>query len=219
MGVMSYSVLIVEDEAQARDYLVRSINAHPQLEVAAAVGTFNEGQSALGETPPDVLLTDLGLPDGNGIDLIKLISARRLDTEAMVVTVFGDERHVVEALEAGAHGYLIKDDPSSRLAESVLEMLNGGSPISPAIAKYLLKRFQPSPPSNDDRQLEHLTKREHEVLQLVAKGYTSAEIGGLLTISHHTVISHVKHIYRKLAVNSRAQAIFEASRLGLVDSV
>jgi DNA-binding NarL/FixJ family response regulator len=135
----------------------------------------------------------------------------------MVITVFGDESHVVTAIEAGATGYLLKDSPSERIGQAVLELVGGGSPISPAIARHLLKRFRPANPGTTAAvALPGLTDREHEVLALLVKGFTYAEIGDLLSISAHTVTSHVKNLYRKLEVRSRAEAVYEALTLGLV---
>jgi DNA-binding NarL/FixJ family response regulator len=210
-----HSVLLVEDDAVTRTRLAQAVSAHARLRLQAEAGTCSEAMTQLERQTPDVLLVDLGLPDGSGIDIIREIRRRRLETEAMVITVFGDEQHVVAAIEAGASGYLLKDGTAEYVADSILELTSGGSPISPAIARHLLRRFrkQPASPGVQDAGL---TEREEEVLALLVKGFTFGEIGGLLGISAHTVTSHVRHIYAKLEVRSRAEAVYEAMQLGII---
>jgi DNA-binding NarL/FixJ family response regulator len=141
----------------------------------------------------------------------------------MVITVFADEKRVMEAVEAGARGYLLKDASSERVAEAVLQLLAGGSPISAPIARYLLRHFQTPPDESQsaapipDVERPHLSEREHEVLGLLAKGFRYQEIAELLEITGHTVTTHIRRIYRKLEVHSRSQAIYEAANLGLLE--
>lgn len=208
-----YSVLLVEDDENTRERLRRIIDGHDQLSVVAAVATCAAARAAFQAGPPSVLLVDLDLPDGNGTDLIREFKQIQPAIEAMVITVFGDEQHVVAAIEAGASGYLLKDGSSDYIGESIMQLLAGGSPISAGIARYLLKRFQPVEPRPDS---DLLTAREREVLELVAKGFSYNEIGDVLGMSVHTVTSHIKHIYRKLAVRSRGEAVFEAMQRGLI---
>ncbi|PCJ86865.1 MAG: DNA-binding response regulator [Thiotrichaceae bacterium] len=214
---LNYSVLLIEDDPHTRDLLASIVDAHAQLNITAAVGTYREGLSELEKDQPDVLLVDLGLPDGDGTDLIQEIYRRGYATDAMVITVFGDEKHVVRAIEAGATGYILKDGSNSYIAESIIQLKQGGSPISAPIARYLLNRFHTPAPENKNIELPHLTEREKEVLSKLSRGFNFAEIAEILAISPHTVTSHVKHIYRKLAVRSRSEAVFEAVQLGLID--
>src|SRR5262245_56567381 len=169
---------------------------------------------------PDVLLTDLGLPDGSGVDLIRAVRELGGGTQCMVITIFGDEQHVVSGIEAGALGYLLKDGSAEYIGDSIMEMLDGGSPISPAIARHLLKRFRPAGPAAspaiDPDTLPRLSPREHEVLTLIVKGFSYAESARLMGVSSHTVTTHVRAIYRKLEVHSRGEAVYEALQLGLV---
>jgi DNA-binding NarL/FixJ family response regulator len=136
----------------------------------------------------------------------------------MVVTVFGDETHVVAALEAGALGYLLKDGSADYIANSILEMLGGGSPISPPIARYLLRRFRGLEEAQlpDGSEAPRLSEREREVLTMIVKGFSYAETAKLLGVSAHTVTTHVRSIYRKLEVHSRGEAVYEALQLGIV---
>ncbi len=211
-----YRILLVEDDANTRARIAAAIGVHTDLRLEAAVGTYKEASAALAGTPPDVLLTDLGLPDGDGVDLIREVRRRKLPTEAMVVTIFGDEKHVVAAIEAGAMGYLLKDGTADYIGSSILEMMSGGSPISPPIARYLLRRFQGPGAASEADPLPRLSEREHEVLTLIVKGFSYAEIARLMGVSTHTVTTHVRNIYRKLEVHSRGEAVYEALQLGLV---
>ena len=138
----TYSVLIVEDEPATRQRLAGAIEQHPFFTVSAAVGSCTEARAALATRLPRVLLVDIGLPDGDGIELIREVTRRGNLVDVMVITVFGDEQHVLAALKAGATGYLLKDSTSHDIGDAVLQLVRGGSPISPSIARYLLKRFQ-----------------------------------------------------------------------------
>jgi DNA-binding NarL/FixJ family response regulator len=214
--VSTYSVLLVEDDASTRAYLRNAVLVHPELQLIGAVGSVGEARAQLAERSIDVLLTDLGLPDGSGIELIAEASAVG-GTLSLVVTVFGDEVHVVEAIEAGAMGYLLKDQSPDDVGRAILDMIHGGSPMSPAIARYLLRRLhdeKTEPVSHAPR----LSEREREVLGLIVKGFTYAEIAELTGISTHTVSSHIRKLYRKLSVHSRGEAVYEALQLGIVRS-
>lgn len=213
-GSMPPTVLIVEDDPPTRKRLEGVVAGLPELELLRSTGSAVEARGALREAP-DVMLVDLGLPDGSGVDLIR--EAQRISprTRAMVITVLVDERHVLDAIAAGAMGYLLKDGTAEYVGHSIEELLAGGSPISPPIARYLLRRFQPArAPRAADAPL---TARELEILTYIAKGFSVAEVGELLGISARTVTTHVQHIYRKLEVSSRSEAVFEAVNLGLID--
>lgn len=208
----TYKVVIVEDDERIREHLANAVNGHKQLCLQTVAGNIQEARVALANHPR-VVLIDLGLPDGCGIDLISEFYDANGKTEFMVITVFGDAGHVIPALEAGATGYLTKETPMHEIAPAIMDLIRGGSPISPAIARKMLVRFQPvSVPGNE----MSLTDRESEVLMVLAQGYNHSEAAGMLKISYHTLVSHVKNIYKKLAVNSRSEAIHEATQLGLI---
>jgi DNA-binding NarL/FixJ family response regulator len=213
-----HAVLLVEDDDATRERLARAVELFPGLRLVAVASSCREAREQLERVRPAVLLVDLGLPDGSGIDVIREAKRRHSGIEVMVITVFGDDRHVVSAIEAGATGYVLKDGSDEYIGQSILEIVRGGSPISPAIARNLLRRFreQPVPYASVDAELPGLTDREQEVLRLLMKGFTFQEIGNLLGISAHTVTSHVKHIYEKLEVRSRAEAVYEALQLGIL---
>jgi DNA-binding NarL/FixJ family response regulator len=212
----AHTVLIVEDDPLTRRRLEAAVGSVPTLRLTAAVGSTREAREAL-RSPPDVMLVDLDLPDGTGIELIRELKRAAAPTHAMVITVFADEQHVMQAIEAGAQGYLLKDGSAEYIGRSIGELLAGGSPISPPIARHLLQRFQQPEPAAPRDEPSLLTAREREILTLVAKGFSVPEISELLHISEHTVTTHVRHIYRKLEVTSRSQAIYEAVNLGLID--
>lgn len=218
MTAQPHTVLVVEDEPRVRARFVELVAAHAGLRCVGSAATLASGREALERLCPDVLLTDLGLPDGSGIELIAATHALERRVLPMVITVFGDEQHVVAALEAGALGYLLKDTPSEQVAPAIMDLVAGGSPISPSIARYLLRRFRD--PAERDAPLEpeapQLSDRERDVLTYIVKGFTYAEAARLLEISEHTVATHVRKIYRKLAVTSRGEAVYEALQLGLV---
>jgi DNA-binding NarL/FixJ family response regulator len=214
---MANTVLIVEDDPPTRKRLEAAVGAVPGLCVVTSTGSAREARAAL-RSAPDVMLVDLGLPDGNGVDLIREAQRVAAGTRSMVITVFADEQHVMDAIKAGAQGYLLKDGSAEYIARSIEELLAGGSPISPPIARYLLQSLQQdrSPAARAD-EAPLLTARELEILTLVAKGFSVAEVGELLGIAARTVTTHVQHIYEKLEVSSRSQAIYEAVNLGLID--
>ena len=217
-------VLIVEDDVAFRDRFDAILAKDSAFEVIASVGTGADGLAMLDLRKPDILLVDLGLPDLSGIEVIRHASRTLPNCECMVVTVFGDEEHVLASIEAGASGYLLKDASEESFLSSIRELIAGGSPISPIIARRLLKRFQPDPtPAKTSPAVAEsdvsLSNREREILLLASKGYNYPEMGKLMGISPHTVTSHVKKIYRKLAVHSRGEAVFEAHRMGLIRSL
>ncbi len=212
-----HSVVVVEDDPPTRRYLSAAVDSCPDLCVVGSVESVADGIECLRREAPDLLLVDLALPDGSGLDLIR--EARRLsaDTQSLVITVFGDEKTVVSAIEAGARGYLLKDATAGEVAKSLLDLLDGGSPISPQIARYLLARFQKERDESDGAAATpRLSARELEVLELVVKGFTFGEIATGLDVKTSTVKTHVRRIYHKLEVRSRAEAAYEALQLGLV---
>lgn len=220
----TYSVLLLEDEKPTREHLASLVNRHPQLSLLGEASCCAEAHHLLQENEPDVLLADIGLPDGSGIDIIRESREKYPKMEAMVLTVFGDEENVVAALEAGATGYLLKEHAFDHLGESITALMRGESAISPKVARFLLKRFSPPVVEISEKpEIEktegsevHLTDRECEVLALIAKGYSYIEIGEALDLSTNTIRAHIRNIYRKLAVRSRSEAVFEAAQLGII---
>lgn len=201
------------------------------IEIAADMLLVSESSSraaglkAVNSEPLDVLLVDLGLPDGSGIDVIRAAHARWPSCAILVSTIFGDEMHVMQSLEAGAAGYLLKDSAPQSMLNEIRSLHAGGSPISPLIARQILMRFRQQDklatiavqldPNNSRATL---STREQQVLEFITKGFTSDEIASLMSVSRHTVLTFVRRIYSKLEVHSRAEAIFEARQQGLLDA-
>lgn len=202
--------LVVDDLAASRDWLVLSLaQAFPDIVIASASSLAEAHAKA---TPaPDIALVDLGLPDGSGIRLIERLHP--LGCCCVVATVFDDDAHLFPALRAGAAGYVLKDQTQLQLSAMLRGIVNGEPALSPSIARRLLRHFQPVEHSVSESAL---TSRETEVLCLIAKGLTVADAARLLTLSPHTVTGYLKDIYRKLGVNSRAEATLEAVRRGLI---
>jgi len=211
------SLAIVEDEPQTRAAVAARLAAVDGYTVVWQADRLAGARKALRESPPQVLIVDLGLPDGSGLDLIEEARSAAPDTAIMVLTVFGDEHKLIRAIERGARGYLLKDEPAIGLVDAIEQLRAGGAPISPAIARHLVARMLKSAlPAAAPLPDSVLTPREIEVLRLSAKGYNHAEVARLLDLSAHTVASYTRRIYEKLEVNSRSEAVFEASRLGLL---
>lgn len=232
-----WRVLIVEDDAKMREFFAASVDRCDSLALAGSLGTVADARAWLDDSARDldVLLTDLGLPDGSGLDVIRHARALNPACEALVISMFGDEENVLASIEAGALGYIHKDSTPDDIAHAILQMKDGASPISPMIARRVLAKYRdlmsvPSQPhagrtgtaraglpaawhSQGGRAL---SPREQEVLELIARGFSYAEIARLKAVSVHTVQTHIKHLYGKLAVRSRGEAVFEATQLGLL---
>jgi DNA-binding NarL/FixJ family response regulator len=234
-------ILLVEDDDDVRGRFGDLLGAESDFRIAGAFGKAAVARDFIERNPIDVMLVDLGLPDGDGLSLIRQCAAVQPSCEIAVVTMFADSERVFACLEAGATGYVLKDEIPAGIVGSVRMLLAGGSPVSPSIARRLLARLgrkspaqrEPVRPALHAAQArastsakaapagmaeESLTARETEILELVAKGLSVAEIGNLLAVSPHTVVTHVKNIYRKLSVHSRTEAVYEARGLGLLRS-
>lgn len=202
--------LVLDDLESSRNWLSRALaQAFPGIKIALAA-SLAEAQTHVDSAPP-LALIDLGLPDGSGISLIEKL--RPKGTLCIVATVFDDDAHLFPALHAGAQGYVLKDQPTDNLADMLTGIATGQPPLSASIARRLLRHFQPIAAVHDEPTL---TARETDVLRLVAKGHTVAEVASLLGLSHHTVAGYLKDVYRKLSVSSRAEATLAATRRGLV---
>ncbi|MBC7769024.1 MAG: response regulator transcription factor [Phycisphaerales bacterium] len=208
-------VAIVEDDAILREDLARIVTQAEELEVAGMAESLAAGRDLLAANP-DVLLIDLALPDGNGVELIGEARAQHSGIKIIVVSIFGDAHSVVRAIEAGADGYLLKGADPVEAASAIRVVLQGGAPISPAVASHILMRMRNRRGAAREEPSTPLTEKEIAVLTDLAKGFRYKEVARLHAISPHTVADHVKSIYRKLAVNSRSEAVFEAVQAGLI---
>jgi DNA-binding NarL/FixJ family response regulator len=214
-------ILIVEDEPHWQHRIGEVVSASQYCSIVGMCSNLVEGIAQIKAREFDVLIVDLGLPDGSGIEAIRAARRLRPDADILVATVFDDERSVVTAICAGATGYVVKDSTAPEWLSAITELRAGNSPISPKIARHILRRVQqPSiflpdglPPMDGKPAL---SSRETEVLRLVAKGFSLVEVAQILHVSHTTARSHAKNIYGKLEVHSRGEAVFEATRMGLL---
>ena len=207
-------IAIVDDDPIVREHLIEIISTAADLDLAGVAPTVARARELLA-LGPDLFLVDIGLPDGSGLDFVPEIKAG-CEAKALVLTSFGDRETVVSAIRAGADGYLLKDSDPAIVLDGIRVTLGGGAPISAAAAVYLLERLRHSdalvePAVQEDNGL---TPREVELLQLFARGGSYKESARLLGISPLTVGNHVKSIYRKLAVHSRGEAVYEAVKTG-----
>lgn len=227
-GEPRLTVAIVEDDEDTAKRIAASITARPELELIACYATGRGAIAGMAQRPPDVLLVDLGLPDIPGLDVIRYAAQHYPSCDVLVISLFGDEEHVLSALQAGARGYLLKGALVRDIALDVQELRNGGSPLSPIIARRVLTRLQARVPARPagkaleslaaraEKEADELTAREVDILRTIARGFSYAETAGLLSISVQTVHTHLKRIYRKLAVHSKTEAIFEADQRRLL---
>lgn len=225
-------VFVVEDEIEVRSRLCEVIQSDLRLRLVGSADTASSARRWLTDSRHgmDVMLVDLGLPDGSGLNLIAECKNLRPQASIMVMTMFSDPGHVFAALEHGAAGYLLKSTSGETLAEQVLDLYRGGSPITPSVARLVLQKLSSAvtPPGDGEAEAdavdsklppaEALTAREVNVLNLIAIGYSYAEISGQLQISQHTVNAHIRSIYQKLHVHSRSEAVFEGQRRGLLST-
>ncbi|PWC31272.1 response regulator transcription factor [Azospirillum sp. TSO35-2] len=203
-------VMLVEDDAPIRERMAAILRGADALDLVAIAATLEQARELCAVHVPTVLVTDLKLPDGSGLDLIRDVRRLFPAMEIMVVSVLGDERSVLAAIEAGAAGYILKDSTSVDLVGSVLDLVAGLSPISTSIARTIVRRVQGTPPAANEPPPPALTEREIDILWGIAKGFTYGDIAERLGISRNTVMTHIKNIYRKLEVNSRGEAVFAA---------
>ena len=202
--VVSITVAIVEDRTDVREGLGALIDASEGFVCAATFGNAESFLAALDSLPLDVVLMDIGLPGMNGIQAVRELRTDRPAVQVMMLTVFEDDDHVFEALRSGATGYVLKTTPPDELLESIRVLNAGGSPMSSGIARRVVETFHRPPLVPEDEQ--PLTPREEEILELLVQGYRYREIAEQLFISIDTVRTHVRHVYEKMHVRSRAEA-------------
>ncbi len=233
-------LFVVEDQPKILKNQLKLLEAFEEIEI---VGTALSGEEALEElanlsAPPDVILCDLGLPNMSGIDVTREVKAKWSSVEILIFTIFDEEDKVLEAVKAGASGYLLKGAEAEKIVESIKEVRQGGSVIQPSLARSLLRHFRmpevgPAPPgslnSEEEDKAERqgatvpptgrraLTERELECLQIIAKGLSNNEAARVLGLSKATIRTHLEHIYQKLDVTNRVEAVTEGIRQGIID--
>jgi DNA-binding NarL/FixJ family response regulator len=209
-------ILLLEDLPEIRTWLKALVlQVFPGAQVSEA-SRVHDALGLVSAIPFQLALIDLGLPDGSGVDVVSALRESQPEAQSVVVTIHDDDEHLFPALQAGAFGYILKEQPRELIAEQLQRISSGEPPLSPSIARRVIAYFAAQEkPRADLMPHVQLTERESEVLLRVAKGFTLPEIGVQLSLSRHTIADYVKQIYRKLNVSSRAEAALEAQRLGL----
>ncbi|MDA8424078.1 MAG: response regulator transcription factor [Nitrospiraceae bacterium] len=205
-------LVIIEDDPLLLENLTLLLNGEEGLSVAGSFRSAEDALKGLKNAKPEVMLTDLGLPGMSGVELIKKAKEEMPSLEIMAHTVFEDREMVFSAIKAGASGYILKGSSPREVIESIHALYKGGAPMSPKIARKIIHEFQ------DDALSEQylLTQREKEVVKRVEEGLTYKEIGERLSISTHTVHTHIKNIYEKLQAKDRNDAIIKARQRGII---
>lgn len=226
---MATAIAIIEDNLEFLDRFSDIIRSNADFVLAGTATNGADGIALINSDRADVFLIDLGLPDMDGTELIEHAVKTHVDCDVVVITVFGDDAHVIASIEAGATGYILKDSLPIDIIDCISTLRDGGSPVSPMIARRILQKFriEKAAPTTPDvasitRQSSAMEKslsdREFQVLRALAKGLSFREIGESHFISAHTVAQHVKNIYRKMAVHSRGEAVYEAKKMGIIAS-
>jgi DNA-binding NarL/FixJ family response regulator len=214
---MSISVAIVEDDISVRNYLTDAIRESPLCKLEGVAHNSYSANELIKSKTADVFLVDLGLPDGSGIDIIKQIVATQPSSQCMVLSAFGDVRHIITSFEAGATGYIHKSEMPADIISKIVQLFNGTSPVSSNVAKLLIQKAITKPTKNSNdisrnqelREMLNLSKREMDILNALTSNLSVKEIASSFDISKHTVNQHLRNIYSKLGVHSRISAINE----------
>ena len=210
---MTQQILILEDMPDTQEWLRSAcLLAFPDTTVTVAA-SIAEASNHIISTQPTLALLDLELPDGKGNSFIPSLLERHPNCLCIVVTIYADEQHLLPSLSAGAKGYILKDQSRQRIAEMLKEAVAGELPLSPTIASMVLNHFSQA---HQESEKSPLTKRESDVLTLVAAGLSTPDVANQLQISKYTAEDHLKQIYRKLNISSRAEAALAAKRFNLV---
>ena len=224
---MKIRVLVVEDQPKILKAQIKLLETFDELEI---VGEALSGESALEkveEVKPEVLLLDLGLPQMSGIDVTRKVKATHPEIEILIFTIFDEEEKVIEAIMAGAAGYLLKGTPVEKIVEAIKDVKAGGAVIQPNLARALLRAIGTRPATGEKPSKEEgsgardaagvLTDRELEILQIIAKGLSNNEAAKVLGLSKATIRTHLEHIYEKLDVTNRVEAVTEGIRQGIIN--
>ncbi len=217
-------VFFVEDQPKILKNQMKLLGGFEQIKITGKAMSGEEALDLLEKAQPDVILLDLGLPGISGIDVTRSVKEKWPDMEILIFTIFEEEDKVMEAIQAGASGYLLKGMEAEKIVEAIVEVAQGGSVIQPSLARSLLRHFRVQPgaeiSADDDRPKEDvpsLTPREIEILQIIAKGLSNAEAAKVLGVSRATIRTHLEHIYSKMSVSNRVEAITEGIRHGIID--
>lgn len=213
-------IYLIEDDRTILQFVEKTLALRPDWRLVGHSESFSHARVMAPNSLADVFLVDLGLPDGRGEDMLRVLAQEKPHAELLVFTVFGDESRLVAALQMGATGYVLKGCSSHELIEAIEQIRQGGAPISPLLARMLLKTFRRHGDVNENDEMGVATpavsERESDVLKLVAQGYVNKEIATRLGIGTATVSTHIKNLYRKLSVHTRVQVVKVAQERGLI---
>jgi DNA-binding NarL/FixJ family response regulator len=204
---MSVNLAIVEDNAGFRESLARMLNGAPGFRCAQIYGSAEEALQGIPALAPDVVLMDINLPGMSGVECVRRLHAVTPQVRVIMLTVYENTENIYAALKAGASGYILKRTSPAKLLEAIQDVVDGGAPMSSAIARKVVQSFQEPPPA--DSNVENLSSREQEVLDMLAKGYLYKEISDQLNLSLGTIKTYVRRIYEKLHVQSRTEAVIK----------
>jgi DNA-binding NarL/FixJ family response regulator len=213
---MSIRVLVADDQSMVRAGFRRLLSDEPDIDVVAEADNGVDAVAKAGRFDPDVVLMDIRMPELDGIEATRRILAADPAARILILTTFDLDEYVYNALGAGASGFVLKDDPPEQLVAAIRTVAAGDALLSPAVTKRVIKQFSRLPSPTAPKELEELTEREQEIFRLIADGLSNAQIGKELFISETTVKTHVTHIFQKLDVRDRVQAVILAYRMGLV---
>jgi DNA-binding NarL/FixJ family response regulator len=215
---MSIGVLVVDDQSMVRAGFRMLLGGESDIDVVAEASNGREAVEKAARFKPAVVLMDIRMPELDGLQATREILAANPEARILILTTFDLDEYIYEALRAGASGFVLKDDPPEQLIAAIRTVAAGDALLSPSITQQVIGQFarlpQPAPP----KELEELTAREMEVLRLIARGLSNAEIGAQLFISDTTVKTHVTHVFQKLNVRDRVQAVVLAYEAGIVDA-
>jgi DNA-binding NarL/FixJ family response regulator len=216
---MSIRVLVADDQSMVRAGFRMLLTGEPDIEVVAEASNGLEAVALAGRLAPAVILMDIRMPEIDGLEATRRILAENSTARIMILTTFGLDEYVYEALRAGASGFVLKDDPAEQLIAAVRIVAAGNALLSPAVTKQVIRKFTRIPRAAPPKEVDGLTEREREILRLIATGLSNAEIGHQLYISETTVKTHVTHILQKLGLRDRVQAVVLAYQTGLFDQI
>ncbi len=221
-------LFVVEDQAKILKNQLKLLEGVGDLEILGSAMSGEEALSAIEERLPDVVLCDLGLPEMSGIEVTRTVKARHPSIEVLIFTIFDEEEKVLEAIRAGAAGYLLKGATADKTVEAIKDVRAGGTVIQPSLARRLLRHFDPAAAPNRPEPAApkpalavepkvHLSERERQILELIAKGLSNGEAGKILGITTGTIRTHLENIYEKLEVTNRVEAVTEGIRKGIIE--
>lgn len=221
MGILINKLLIVEDDRQQQTRLTDGLGQYSEIGAIHVCGNLQQAKQCLLELQPDVILLDVGLPDGNGLELLVYQQSVDIHPKTLVLSSISDEQTIVKAIQLGAQGYLLKQDDTADLYQSLLTIMNGTPPLSPSVAQCILQHLRDQPDTNlpakqIDKTIPVLPPRQQLTLSLLARGMTYREIATHMGITFHTVSAYAQEIYNKLAARSRSEAVYKAQQLGII---